>query len=419
MRNNSTLRTLSTFAATLLLATLTPAHVPPQGARGRAASKSIRFARGRGAERVPFDLNLNNVFVRARVNNSRPLWFIFDTGAGVSMLDARVARALGLKSGGKAEIVGGGGRVESEAVEGVAIGVGGATALDQLIVVAPLDTLPHLVGHEVVGLLGHDFIKQFVFEIDYDAKTLSLSDPASYRYTGAGEIVPLRIEGRDPLVRAALAFEGGAESEGEFVLDTGSTSTLWASKSFVAAHDLLGATSRHSVARFGAGLGGESKVVHARARVVRLGRFQLDAPVVRLSQEKAGFYATTPHAGTLGGEILRRFRVVLDYARGRMILEPGAHFAETYADDTSGIDLVAEGRRLNTFKIIQVSPGTPGAEAGLRAGDVITEISGRPARRLTLDTIGRMLSRDGKTYTLRITRGRRSLRTLLKLRKLV
>jgi predicted aspartyl protease len=394
----------------------------PQGARGRAAgsaAKPIRFAGGRRAARVPFDLNLNNVFVRARVNNSRPLWFIFDTGAGVSMIDARMAKSLGLKRGDKAEIVGGGGTLQSTAVEGVTISVGGATALDQLIVVAPLDTLPHLVGHEVAGIIGHDFIKQFVCEINYDSKSLSLYDPAGYRYRGAGEIVPLRVEERDPLVRAALAFDGIAEIEGEFVLDTGSTSTLWMSKSFVAAHNLLEATSRHSVARFGAGLGGESKVIHARARSVRLGSFRLDAPVVRLSQEREGFYATTPHAGTLGGEILRRFRVVLDYSRGRMVIEPGAHFAEPYADDMSGIDLVAEGRRLNIFKIVQVSPDTPGAAAGLRAGDIVESIDGRLAARLSLDLITRMFTRGGKTYSLKITRGRETFHTTLKPRKLV
>jgi membrane-associated protease RseP (regulator of RpoE activity) len=229
----------------------------------------------------------------------------------------------------------------------------------------------------------------------------------------------LRIEGRDPLVRAALSFGGGAEAEGDFVLDTGSTSTLWASKSFVAAHNLLATTSRQSVARFGAGLGGESRVVHARARIVRLGSFRLDAPVVRLSQEKEGFYATTPHAGTLGGEILRRFRVVLDYQRGRMMLEPGAHFAEPYAGDTSGLDLVADGRRLSTFKIVQVAPDTPGAEAGLRAGDTIESIDGRLAARLSLDLITRMFTRAGKAYSLTVTRGRGNFRTTLKTRRLV
>jgi S1-C subfamily serine protease len=171
--------------------------------------------------------------------------------------------------------------------------------------------------------------------------------------------------------------------------------------------------------RFGAGLGGESKVVHARATEVRLGRFRIDSPVVRLSQEEKGFYAETKYAGTIGGEILRRFKVFLDYPHGRMMLEPGARLAEPYEDDMSGLDLTTAGRDFKTFKILRVTPNTPAAEAGLREGDVITMIDGRPARRLTLDIIGRMFKRDGKTYTLQITRGRQSVRTLLKLRRLV
>src|ERR1051326_3634600 len=46
---------------------------------------------------LPFELYSNQVYVEARVNGSRPMWFILDSGASGCPLDLARARAMRLK----------------------------------------------------------------------------------------------------------------------------------------------------------------------------------------------------------------------------------------------------------------------------------------------------------------------------------
>jgi len=47
--------------------------------------------------------------------------------------------------------------------------------------------------------------------------------------------------------------------------------------------------------------------------------------------------------GPIGNEILRRFKVTIDYSRQRMMLEPNAHFSDPFENDMSGIAFESSG----------------------------------------------------------------------------
>jgi hypothetical protein len=44
----------------------------------------------------------------------------------------------------------------------------------------PLPELPSALGRDVDGIIGGEFIKQFVLELDYEARTIGLHDPATF-----------------------------------------------------------------------------------------------------------------------------------------------------------------------------------------------------------------------------------------------
>src|SRR5262249_37332738 len=57
---------------------------------------------------IPFDLVTRHIMVKIKVNNSRPLSFVLDTGDKVGVIDIDVAKELGLKLEGQVHVGGAG-----------------------------------------------------------------------------------------------------------------------------------------------------------------------------------------------------------------------------------------------------------------------------------------------------------------------
>jgi C-terminal processing protease CtpA/Prc len=111
--------------------------------------------------------------------------------------------------------------------------------------------------------------------------------------------------------------------------------------------------------------------------------------------------------------------VIFDYAHKRMILEPNAHFADRFDSDMSGIRLRAEGADLKQLRVLRLVQNSPAIEAGLREGDLISAIDGRPAAELSLAEISQMFKQEGRECVLGIIRGAEKKQVRLKLRRLI
>ena len=303
------------------------AQTPRAGATSQkyeSVMSKARFTSGSSALKIPLDIDNNIVLLQVRVNGSKPLKFIFDTGASHTIINSKRAAELGLKSEGEASGTGTGGRVQGSYVTGVTLSVAGAEVSNQLIALVPFPTIP---GFELDGTIGYDFINQFVIEIDYLKKTMNLYDPRTYAYKGQGGIVPLLLAGRrTPLILTQITLEGRAPVVANLELDTGLDGTFVIYGPFANKHELLAAMPNGLQDR-GRGLGGEQARVLGQFKAVRLGQFLMKNPPAALTDE------SDKPDGIVGGEILRRFKVILDYSRKRMILEPNKSFKDPYNID--------------------------------------------------------------------------------------
>jgi Aspartyl protease len=203
MRRQTASATLFIFTSLFLLPLAAPPRAAAKTTRARAEARGtqkrspeFRFDTDRAALRIPFELYANVILLRARVNNSAPLWFLLDTGASGSLIDSRHARRLGLRRLGAADIKGMGGSVAGAYMGGANFGLPGVRVFDRKVFSMPLSPLFARFGRRVDGVIGYDFFKLFVVEVDYAAKTINLYDPRSYEYKGAGEVVPSRATSR-------------------------------------------------------------------------------------------------------------------------------------------------------------------------------------------------------------------------------
>ena len=371
---------------------------------------------------IPVEVASDNyVLIKAKVNGSEPLTFILDSAAGSGLvLYFKAAQALGLKGEGKGRGSGSGDSTfETSSIKGTSLTLPGVTMNNQTFVVFPPDRTPPAVGRAIDGVIGYTLFSRYVVEIDYQSCVVTLHEPGAYKYEGAGERVQLNILSKLPFAPMKIPLAGRKPLEGQFMVDSGAGRfTLILNTPVVATNNLL-AVPQRTITELGAGVGGEVKLLVGRLPILQLGQFTLKDPVIHFAQDRKGTFANSDFSGVIGGELLRRFNVIFDYAHKQMILEPNASFADRFEYDMSGIRLRADGADFTILKVSRVVENSPATEAGVREGDVVSAIDGSPAAEFSLSQISQMFKQEGKEYLLDIIRGEEKKQLKLKLRRLI
>lgn len=384
------------------------------------ARPSSRAAGPRADVTIPFELVNKTIFIRVMVN-ATPLWFVFDTGDKYAVIDLATARRLRLELGDSVA-VGGGGKdlVMGSFLKNSRFRVAGLEGFSQpLFIAVPLDALAKGSGHEFAGVLGFDFISQFVVEIDYPSRTITLHDKAAYRYGGHGDVLPITFNAAGhPQVAAQVIDDGRAPIDGTFVIDIGSGAALILNTPFVAREKLL--DSGRPTVRWleGQGFGGGIDGSVGRITGLKLGKALIDNPVTVFSRAASGPFASTDAQGNIGAAILEKFRIFLDYAHERIVLEPNASFPERLEYNRSGLSLVSFGPDYREFKIDAVADSSPASEAGAQAGDILIAIDGQPVTRYTLSQL-RLMFKDAPRRVLSVQRSGARRELTLELRSLI
>lgn len=370
---------------------------------------------------IPFEMVTRHIMIKVKINNSGPLWFILDTGDKVAIVDLARAKTLGLNLRGEVRVGGAGaGVLTGSTVRDASLSVVGLEGSAQPVVLAiPLDGLAPMFGHEIDGIIGGDFIKQFVVEIDYQARALRLHDKDKFTYSGTGEVVPMHLNPMGhPVIDAEITVTGRPATKGKFVIDIGSGGALALHRPFVEQEHLALPDQKTIRAIGGGGAGGKVTGRVGRIAELRIGKFQIDNTPTLFSEDKSGAFASSAMQGNIGGQILSKFKVFLDYVRDRIILEPNASLKDLIAPVTSGLSLIAEGPDYKTFRVDELLEDSPAVEAALQVGDFILAVDGRPAPELTISMLNEIFERPG-SHKLSVRRGDKTLQITLASRRLI
>jgi hypothetical protein len=369
-RSRKPAATKNLWIVVLVASALIAARAPSLGAPAAAAT-------------IPIDTdNGGPPFVRARVHGTS-FWFLLDTGSP-SSFGLKQAQALKLPA--------------ASPQRGIAVELPGLTVTLPSLPFADLDPRQLALGHKLDGVLGTEFFARFVATFDFEKKTLALESLKTHRPAGRGRALPLLVENGLPYVSARVTPRGGKPVDGNFLIDTADDAAVTFSSSFAQRHHLAGPPPPAP-----AGSSGAMQAV-LRGEALKLGGESLREPILVIAAATSDASSDTRHAGLLGMDVLRRFKLTLDPARKRLLLEKNAAFPEPFEYDASGLHVQPQGADLTTLEVRRVRPGSPGAEAGVLAGDVILAVDGRPIAEITPFGVRRLFRKAGKEYALSILR---------------
>ncbi len=334
-----------------------------------AASATEKAAAAR-AVTVPAE---NGVELKATINGQGPFDAIFDTGSG-NLMTASLARRLGLNLEGGVTINAGGGNVPAKVVKVATINIGGLTMSDQLFAVVDAP-----ITHDQYGIfVGDLLIQNLPIRIDFDKQQITFYSKQGFAYAGKGTAVPIHSQSGTLLAEATV--DG---IDGLFGIDTGDMYSLSLFAPFVKQHKLVEhyRTKIHGYA--GQGFGGSDHGFYTRADTLQLGDFEVIRPITVLSTDTQGAESSAAVSGNIGLHILRQFNIVFDGPHGKMYLEKNANYGKPDIFNRAGLLLDPNPENL---KIKTVIPRSPGAKAGLKEEDVITQINGEAPTDETLQS---------------------------------
>jgi hypothetical protein len=366
---------------------------------------------------LPVQLLLGRVpFLRMRIADSEQLNAIIDTGANDDILNARVVRALRLTVHDPQRVTQPGGAVEMGRLDSVSLHIANAP-LRLPMTSVPLDALQPFIGQRVDAILGFGFFQRYVVELDYATAHVRLFDPASYVAPAGYVSLPLTFRGKSPLVQIALLIAGEDTVYAWVELDTGSFESLGLKGSFVQAHSIVSPDAPR-IPLFGLAIGGETSGFRTRLKAFRLGPFTFEQPVAAVTTSSNADVGESDIAGVIGGEALRRFTVIIDYSRHRILLAPNEsyHHASEYFDFL-GAQIIALGDSFDRFHFTQIMAGSPAALGDLKPDDELLEIDHQKVR--TLDQVLSAFGAPGEHHVLLILRNGRSMTIEITTRRLV
>ena len=351
---------------------ISPDHFAPP----KQSLQDFSFLDGGSSATIPVEIINNHVYLPVSING-HTLHFMLDTG-GRNLLTPQAATKAGVKSVGAFDGGGVGKNIVNQGVARVGeIIVGEKISFrHQAFIVEPLPHFDQIEGTDFDGLIGYEVLKRLVARIDYAGEEITFIQPSDFSSAGAGQTIPFTFFGSTPMVNGSLDGVSG-----QFAVDTGSRAglTLWTP--FVKAHQLIRRYHAGPDSTIGWGVGGKAVGHVARGGEFLLGGIRISHPVIVMQNAVGSSNSVKGDDGNIGGAILRRFMITFDYAHHMMYLQPNKNFSKPFDYDRSGMWI---NQSDDGFVVESILANGPAAAAGLRVGDVIVSVNGKPAPRMKL-----------------------------------
>jgi hypothetical protein len=374
---------------------------------------------------MPFEIYNNLVVIPIKLNGVVPLSFVVDTGVRSTIITEKlITDILKLPYSRKITVNGPGDYIIMEAyvINKVDIVMDGAIGSDQSILVLEKDylNLRNHLGTEVHGMTGYDLFNRFVIGFDYNKSIMTLYEPEYFKPPKNYAELPLSIEDTKPYIFAKVQINDTSMVYAKLMVDLGASHALMLNPD---SHEKIFIPELNFETKIGIGLGGPISGKISVIEGLEFDKFEFEE-VVTSFPDKESYPDTIGlvyRNGTIGGELLSRFKVIFDYFNKKVYFKKNhASYKKEFGYNMSGITVIADGEDLNIYRILEVMKDSPADKADIRVDDTIEFINGISYEKLKLHDMYQIFNfKEGKKIKMGIRRNGQLLYKTFRLESLL
>jgi hypothetical protein len=402
---------------------------------------------------IPFKLLNNLIFIPITVNGVE-LTFLLDSGVEETILfSMEDKKEVSFNNVQKIKLRGLGSEEEIEGLKSTnnVLQTHGLISTNHLVYII-LDqgfNLSSQIGIPVNGIIGYRFFKNNIVEINYQKNKIFIYKDKMQlgkQFEKKFKTYPISIERSKPYIRT-FAVVNDLKIPAKLLIDIGNSDSFW-----IFQNDRIALPEKNFPDFLGKGFSGDIEGHRAKISKFYLGDFEFENPIVAFPDSSSikNVQLVPGRLGSVGGEVLKRFRIVLDYNEKNIYLKPNRKFHEPFTYNKSGITIQHNGLQwvqetvflemINTadkselnakergrdfkykfalkpvYEIVNIRSNSTGEKYGLQKGDVILSINFTKAYKYTLEQINHLFKGDKETWiNLEIDRNGQILNFRLKL----
>ena len=331
--------------------------------------------------------------------------FIFDTGCGGISLDSTTAQRLRLSPKPSSMVVRGiAGERQQQLLAGMRLQIGKVVMDSVNMQVNDYDILSSVYGEQIDGIMGYGFFSHYLVRVDYDSNRIDIYSKGPVRYPKGGYLLRPRLVGL-PMMEGRL--NDGRDVNSRFYFDTGAGLCLLFSSNFTADSAIFGPKKKRPVKTEGAGLGGMKEMQLTTLKTFSIGPFRFRQIPCYVFDDSYDVTSYPQLGGLIGNDLLRRFNLILNYARSEIYLMPNGSYDQPFDYSYNGITIAMVGGKIVVTDVMKESPAE---KAGFKEGDVVLEVNGDA--RQDMQAYQNLLRTIGPRIRVRVLRGEREVADL-------
>lgn len=404
---------------------------------------------------IPFKLINNLIFIPIKVNGVE-LNFLLDSGVEETILfSMEEQREVSFNNVVKIKLRGLGSEEEIEGLKSTKniLETHGLKSNDHMVFII-LDqsfNLSSHIGIPVNGIIGHKFFRNNFVEVNYQKKKIIVqAKTAKYqeKLDKKFKMVPITVEKAKPYIMTT-ATVNNEQVPAKLLIDIGNSDAFW-----IFENDKIKLPNKNFPDFLGKGFSGDIEGHRAKIDKFSIDEFDFKKPIVSFpdSASVRNVKMVPGRIGSVGGEVLKRFTLVLDYQGKKLYLKKNGRFGDPFTYNKSGItvqhnglqwvqetvhletvrvassmgELQEKDKNDNNFKykfalkpvyeIVNVRKNSAAEKCGLRKGDIIVSINKTQPYKYTLQQINNLLkSEDDVWINLEVERNSLVLKFRFKL----